>query len=77
MRVRFSIDPAAWARACEYAELTHRSPSELVVEALEQLQARYPKRRHASETDIDALVDEVCKRIALRYPQVHPEGNAT
>ena len=70
MRPRFTIDADKWKRACEYAELTNRTPSELVVEALEQIQARYPKRRHASELTLEALADKVADIIALRYPQV-------
>lgn len=59
MRVRFTTDKAAWDRACKYAKATNRTPSELVAEALEQIQARYPKRRQGAETGIDALRAEV------------------
>ena len=59
MRVRFTTDKAAWARACEYAKATNRTPSELVSEALDQIQARYPKRRGCDETGIGALRAEV------------------
>ena len=67
-RVRFTIDPERWARACEYAEATNRTPSELVCEALDQMQARYPKRPHTTETDLDALVSKIAARLGLRVP---------
>ena len=68
MRVRFSIETEAWRRACEYAELTHRTPSELVVEALEQIQARYPKRRHMAESDLDELALRIAQKLGLQVP---------
>jgi hypothetical protein len=67
MRPRFTIDSKAWKRACEYAEATHRTPSELVVIALEQIQARYPKPKKAIETyDLDLLADKVAERLKER-----------
>lgn len=68
MRVRFTVDKAAWTRACEYATATHRTPSELVVEALEQMQARYPKRRQYTETEVDAMVIQVAAKLGLQVP---------
>lgn len=68
MRVRFTIDAAAWRAACEYAELTNRSPSELIAEALEQIRARYPKRRRSTETDLDVLAGKVAEKLALQVP---------
>ena len=73
MRARFTISPEAWARAREYAKATNRTPSELVVEALEQIQARYPsKRHHATETDIDVLAGKVAAIIASKVPAGTP-----
>lgn len=67
MRVRFSIDKTEWQRACEYAAATHRTPSELVVEALEQMQARYPRKGlQATRIDLDALADAVAERMQTR-----------
>lgn len=68
MRVRFTTDKAAWARACEYAKATNRTPSELVAEALEQIQARYPKRRGYTETELDVLCSKVAVKLGLRVP---------
>lgn len=68
MRVRFTIDNDRWARAREYAEATNRTPSELVAEALDQMQARYPKRRQCVETDLDVLAAKVAEKLGL---QVH------
>jgi tRNA A37 N6-isopentenylltransferase MiaA len=67
-RRRFTIDDARWSRALEYAEATNRTPSELVCEALDQIQARYPKRRHATETDVDVLAGKVAGLLGLRVP---------
>jgi hypothetical protein len=53
MRVRFSIETSALDRAKEYAKATHRTLSELIVESLEQIQARYPKG-----PKIDAVAEE-------------------
>lgn len=68
MRARFTIDKARWSRACEYAEATNRTPSELVAEALEQIQARYPKRRQCVETDLDVLAGKVARLLSLQVP---------
>ena len=72
MRVRFTIAHEKWAAAEQYAKDTNRSTSELICEAIDQLMARYPKRRHATETDLDVLTDKVAKKLRLRYPQVPP-----
>lgn len=68
MRVRFTIDKDRWQRAYEYAEATNRTPSELIVEALDQIQARYPKRRQCAENDLDALCIKVAARLGLQVP---------
>jgi hypothetical protein len=69
-RRRFIIADDKWDRVVEYAEDTNRTTSELICEALDQIMARYPKRRHATECDLDALAIKVAEIIALRYPQV-------
>lgn len=68
MRVRITIEPCVWKRACAYASATHRTPSELVAEALEQIQARYPKCPKSIETDLDVLAAKVAEKLALRVP---------
>jgi hypothetical protein len=68
MRVRFSIDSAKWTDALAYAEATNRSPSELICEALDQIQARYPKRRHATETSLIELAVKVADILGLQVP---------
>jgi hypothetical protein len=70
MRVRFTIDGEAWKRAVEYAGATHRTPSELVVEALEQMQARYPKK-----AKIDAETEErIARRVLTLLRATVPAG---
>jgi hypothetical protein len=65
MRPRFTISTEKWKRACEYAEATNRTPSELVNEALDQIQSRYPKPKKAIETyDLSLLVEKVAERLA-------------
>ena len=66
MRPRFTITPEKWRKACEYAKATNRTPSELVAEALEQIQARYPKRRQCAESELDVLADKVAAILAPR-----------
>lgn len=67
MRVRFSIDKDDWRRACEYAEATHRTPSGLIVEALDQMQARYPRKGlQATRIDMDAIVAAVVEKMQGR-----------
>ena len=70
MRARITIDTELWQRVCQYAKDTNRTTSELICESLEQIMARYPKRRHLTETDLNELSDKVATIIALRYPQV-------
>ena len=71
MRVRFTAKSLSWWKGVlQYAEDTNRTPSELICEALDQIQARYPKRRQATQTDMDAICNEIAKRFSLRYPQV-------
>lgn len=66
--MRFAIDAADWDRACEYAKATNRTPSELVAESLDQIQARYPKRRQYVETDLDVLAAKVARLLASQVP---------
>lgn len=66
MRPRFTITPEKWRKACDYAKATNRTPSELVVEALEQIQARYPKRHHCAESELDDIVSKVSARLGLQ-----------
>ena len=68
MRIRFTIDSASWKRACEYAEATNRTFTELVCEALDQLQARYPKRPRCDATCEERVMARV---LAQLTPQVH------
>jgi predicted transcriptional regulator len=68
MRIRFTIDDARWSRVQEYAEATNRTTSELICEALDQIQARYPKRRHAAETELDVLASKVAAILRLQVP---------
>jgi hypothetical protein len=71
IRVRFTTrSQEFWNTVLQYAKDTNRTPSELVNEALEQMMARYPKRRHEAKFDLDALADKVATIIAQRYPQV-------
>ena len=70
MRQRFTIDPAAWKRACEYAALTNRTPSELIVEALEQMQARYPKQPKID----DGMEERIFKRVLASLASQVPAG---
>ena len=44
LRVRFSIDTEAWRRACEYAELTHRTPSGFIAEIMDQYINNHPRK---------------------------------
>jgi hypothetical protein len=62
-RRRFIIADDKWERVVEYAEDTHRTTSELICEALDQIMARYPKRHHCAETDIDSLAQKVANLI--------------
>ena len=66
IRPRFTITPEKWRKACDYAKATNRTPSELVVEALEQIQARYPKRHHCAESELDDMVAKVSARLGLQ-----------
>jgi hypothetical protein len=67
MRPRFTTTADKWRKACEYAEATNRTPSELVNEALDQIQSRYPKPKKAIETyDLALLVEKVAERLAGR-----------
>jgi hypothetical protein len=81
MRVRFTAKSREWWDAVmDYAEATNRTPSELVCEALDQIQARYPKKSaKASDTDLSALASRVVDIIVQRYPQVPfaPNGRAS
>lgn len=74
MRPRFTIDREAWVRACAYAEATHRTPSELVVEALEQIQARYPKTPRCDESMEERVAARVLALLASRVPAGTPDA---
>ncbi len=74
-RVRFSIDAEAGSRAKQYAKDTHRNTTEMICEALEQLQARYPKRPHGTQTDLDALASKVAAILRLHVPAGTLQGN--
>lgn len=63
MRARFTIPSAAWGRARAYAEATNRTPSELICEALDQIQKRYPRGFHTAETDLDILAAKVAEKL--------------
>jgi predicted RNA-binding protein with PIN domain len=65
MRVRFTITSDRWEQAKEYAKATNRTTSELINEALEQIQARYSKRhRSPAESELDALSVLVADRLS-------------
>ena len=68
VRVRFSIEKLRWQKACEYAEATNRTPTELICEALEQMQTRYPKRPRCTETELDVLAAKVASKLSLQVP---------
>lgn len=68
MRPRFTIDADRWKCACEYAAATNRTPSELVVEALDQIQARYPKKARRNESDVERLAVQVAALLGLQVP---------
>jgi hypothetical protein len=69
MRVRITVGSAVWwDKVLAYATDTNRTPSELVCEALEQIMARYPKRRQCVETDLDVLAAKVAKKLSLHVP---------
>jgi hypothetical protein len=64
-RRRFTRDADKWEFDCEYAKATNRTPTQLINEALDQMEARYPiKRRHATEVDLDTLASKVAAIIA-------------
>jgi len=75
-RRRFTIDDARWARACEYAEATNRTPSELICEALDQIEARYPKHAKINETDEDRIITRIMAKLALQVPAGTFKGNS-
>jgi hypothetical protein len=78
MRVRITVgSPVWWEKVLAYATDTNRTPSELVCEALDQIMARYPKRRHGAECGLDALAIKVAEKLGLRYPQVPSKPNDT
>lgn len=66
LRVRLTLNRATWKNALEYADATHRSPSELVEEAIDQIMARYPKRPRSDATDLDALAAKVAKILSAK-----------
>lgn len=74
MRRRFTIDEDRWHKALEYAKATNRTPSELICEALDQMQARYPKRRQEPKYSNMALAADVAKILRLQVPAGTLEG---
>lgn len=68
VRIRLTLDRSTWERSLKYAEATHRIPSDLVEEALDQMMARYPRRPRRTENDLDALAAKVAEIIATRVP---------
>lgn len=68
MRVRITIDPEKWNRALAYAKDTNRSPSELVCEALDQIQARYPKTPRCNKTCEERVIARILASLASGVP---------
>jgi len=68
MRARFTIAAPAWGRARAYAEATNRTPSELICEALDQIQARYPKTPRCNETCEERVMARILANLAPRVP---------
>ncbi len=68
VRKRFTIPEHELKLIMEYAQLDHRSFSELVCEALKQIRHRYPKK--AEKEQVDKL-HELERKVELLYKQVH------
>ncbi len=68
IRKRFTIPEHELKLIMEYAQLDHRSFSELVCEALCQIRHRYPKK--AEKEPVDKL-HELERKVELLYKQVH------
>ena len=72
IRKRFTIPEHELKLIMEYAQLDHRSFSELVCEALCQIRHRYPKK--AEKAQVDKL-HELERKVELLYTQVRSQGN--
>jgi hypothetical protein len=70
MRVRFTIDSERWEKALAYAKATNRTSSELICEALDQIEARYPKRPQAGPKGGDASLSHLMAIFDHRYLRV-------
>ncbi len=68
IRKRFTIPEHELKLIMEYAQLDHRSFSQLVCEALKQMRHRYPKK--AEKEHVDKL-HELERKVELLYKQVH------
>jgi hypothetical protein len=68
MRARFTIADSAWGRAQAYAEATNRTPSELICEALDQIQARYPKTPRCNGTCEERVIARILADLASQVP---------
>jgi hypothetical protein len=73
-RRRFTIDDAQWGRALEYAKLTNRTPSQLICEALDQIQTRYPKTPRCNGTCEERVTARILADLASRVPAGTSEG---
>jgi hypothetical protein len=81
MRVRFTAKSSEWwDGVLAYAEATNRTPSELVCEALDQIQARYPKRPRSNESEEERIIRRILDRLPPRVPAgtlfTHSEGQS-
>ena len=68
VRKRFTIPEHELKLIMEYAQLDHRSFSELVCEALKQIRHRYPKKAEKVHED---KLHELERKVELLYKQVH------
>ena len=67
IRKRFTIPEHELKLIMEYAQLDHRSFSQLVCEALKQIRHRYPKK--AEKVQVDKL-HELERKVELLYKHV-------
>jgi hypothetical protein len=62
MRVRFTAESLDWWNTVlDYAKAKRMEPSALICESLDQMMARYPKRRQPSEIDI--IAEKVAEKL--------------
>ena len=73
VRKRFTIPEHELKLIMEYAQLDHRSFSELVCEALCQIRHRYPKKAEKARAD---KLHELERKVELLYTRVRSQGNA-